>query len=159
MRYTNENNTDTFRYHQGFNALGFPRKKYSNFRAQGIPNGIVRHRWVFLCRNRITKNSKMNIEQFGRLPFLKMSIRLCCGFLSTTYLLISKYIDDLIKQLRRNRSGCWVNGDFMGVIVYADDIVLLSPTLDGLQGIKCMAFLKKKRNLKNLALDDKSINA
>ena len=43
------------------------------------------------------------------------------------------YIDKLIKTLRRNKTGFWVNGNFVGVIVYADDIVLLSPTLDGLQ--------------------------
>ena len=87
-------------------------------------------------------------------------------------------IRELIKQFRRNRTGCWVNVDFVGVIVYADDIVLLSRTLDGLQGMirtcstyaknhehdnprknktKCMAFLKKKRKLKNLALDAKKL--
>ena len=48
-------------------------------------------------------------------------------------ILFCVYIDDLISQLRRNRTGCWGNGDYVGVIVYADDIVLLSPTLDGLQ--------------------------
>ena len=93
------------------------------------------------------------------------------------------YIDDLISQLRRNRTGCWVNGDYVGVIVYADDIVLLSPTLDGLQEMihtcstyaknhnlsfsthhnprksktKCMAFLKKKRDLNKLVLHDKEL--
>ena len=85
-------------------------------------------------------------------------------------ILFCVYIDDLISQLRRNRTGCWVNGYYVGVIVYADDTVLLSPTLDGLQEIihtcstyaknhnqsfsthdnprksktKCMAFLKKE---------------
>ena len=48
-------------------------------------------------------------------------------------ILFCVYIDDLISQLRRNRTGCLVNGDYVGVIVYADDIVLLSPTLDWLQ--------------------------
>lgn len=98
-------------------------------------------------------------------------------------ILFCVYIDDLIKQLRRNRHGCWMNGDFVGVVVYADDIVLLSPTLDGLQKMintcydytaehnltfsthdnpkksktKCMAFLKNKRNLRNLMLNDKKL--
>ena len=84
------------------------------------------------------------------------------------------YIDELIKRLRRNKTGCWINGNFVSVIVYADDIVLLSPTLDGLQEMiktcsdyttqhnlsfsthnnpkksktKCMSFLKKKNNPK-----------
>ena len=92
-------------------------------------------------------------------------------------------IDDLINQLGRNRTGCWADGDFVGVIVYADNIVLLSPTLDKLQKIirtcstyakkhnlsfsthdnpkkskiKCMALLKKKWNLKKLALGDKKL--
>ena len=43
------------------------------------------------------------------------------------------YIDDLIKKLRKEGNGCWINGEIVGIIVYADDIVLLSPTLDGLQ--------------------------
>ena len=42
------------------------------------------------------------------------------------------YIDELIKTLRTNKTGCWINGNFVGVIVYANDIVLLSPTLGGL---------------------------
>lgn len=48
-------------------------------------------------------------------------------------ILFCVYIDDLIKELRRNRDGCWINNRFVGITVYADDIVLLSPPLDGLQ--------------------------
>ena len=48
-------------------------------------------------------------------------------------ILFCVYIDDLIKELRRNRDGCWVNGAYVGIVVYADDIALLSPSLDGLQ--------------------------
>ena len=48
-------------------------------------------------------------------------------------ILFCVYIDDLLKKLRRNGDGCWVNNNFVGVIVYADDIVLLSPCIDGLQ--------------------------
>ena len=80
------------------------------------------------------------------------------------------YIDDLLTKLRRNKTGCWIDGNFVGIIVYADDIVLLSPTLGGLQEmidicsdyagkhnlsfstnenpnkskIECIAFIKKK---------------
>ena len=43
------------------------------------------------------------------------------------------YIDDLIKILRRKRTGCWIKKSFVGIAVYADDIVLLSPSIDGLQ--------------------------
>ena len=93
------------------------------------------------------------------------------------------YIDDLIKELRRKRTGCWITDNFVGVIIYADDIVLLSPSLDGLQDMldtcnmyaiqhnltfsindnpaksktKCMAFLKNKRQLRELSLNDKNL--
>ena len=39
----------------------------------------------------------------------------------------------LFPVMRRKRSGCWVNGDFVIMLGYADDIMLLSPTLEGLQ--------------------------
>ena len=48
-------------------------------------------------------------------------------------ILFCVYIDELITKLRRNKTGCWIDGNFVGIIVYADDIVLLSPTLGGLQ--------------------------
>ena len=43
------------------------------------------------------------------------------------------YIDDLIKTLRKKKTGRWIKNSFVGIIVYADDIVLLSPSIDGLQ--------------------------
>ena len=98
-------------------------------------------------------------------------------------ILFCVYIDDLIKELRRNRDGCWINNRFVGIAVYADDIVLLSPSLDGLQNMvdtcstyakqyhltfstnenpsksktKCMAFLRSERNLRNVTLNDKEL--
>ena len=90
--------------------------------------------------------------------------------------------DELIKTLRRNKTGCWINGNFVGVIVYADDIVLLSPTLDRLQEMikncsdyskhhnlsfstqqsqekqdKVYVFSKKKRVIRNTALINKNL--
>ena len=95
-------------------------------------------------------------------------------------ILFCVYIDDLIKKLRKEKTGCWIDGNFVGIIVYADDIVLLSPSFDGLQQMidtcsiyakkhnlsfstddnpkksktKCMAFVKKKHNLNKLRVDD-----
>ena len=91
-------------------------------------------------------------------------------------LLYCVYVDDLFLRLRKNRQGCWINGEFMGIFGYADDNVLLSPTLDGLQNMlniceqyakehnlsfstneninkckmKCMAFTKKERDLRSM---------
>ena len=43
------------------------------------------------------------------------------------------YTDGLFELLRKCRSGCWMNGSYAGILGYADDLVLLSPTIDGLQ--------------------------
>ena len=93
------------------------------------------------------------------------------------------YIDDLIKKLRRNRDGSWIDKIFVGMIVYADDVVLLSPSKDGLQNMvdtcvtfakdsnlifsthqnpkisktKCMAFQKQKKDLAPIKLNDKDL--
>ena len=94
------------------------------------------------------------------------------------------YIDDLIKTLRKKKTGRWINNSFIGIIVYADDIVLLSPSIDGLQEMidtcsdfagkhnlsfsayedqkksktKCMTFFRKKKEvlLRKMMLDDNS---
>ena len=47
----------------------------------------------------------------------------------------SIYIDDLIKILRRSRLGCEIQGVFYGAIVYADDILLMSGSRNGLQSL------------------------
>ena len=95
------------------------------------------------------------------------------------------YIDDLIKTLRKKKTGCWINNSYVGIIVYADDIVLLSPSIDGLQEMintcsdfagkhnfsfsthedqkksktKCMTFFRKKKEvpLRKMMLDDKPL--
>ena len=93
------------------------------------------------------------------------------------------YIDGLIKKLRKKREGCWFKNSYVGIIVYADDIVLLSPSIDGLQRMindcfhyahehnlefsthilaqksktKCIAFLVNKRTLPILKLNEKDL--
>ena len=48
-------------------------------------------------------------------------------------LLFCVYVDALFKILRKKRTGCWINNNYIGILGYADDIFLLSPTRDGLQ--------------------------
>lgn len=43
------------------------------------------------------------------------------------------YMNDLFKILRRSKFGCWVNGDFFGILGYSDDNFLLAPSLHALQ--------------------------
>ena len=43
------------------------------------------------------------------------------------------YVDELIERLKKQRSGCWIGPYYYGVICYADDILLLSPSIAGLR--------------------------
>ena len=88
------------------------------------------------------------------------------------------YMNDLFQILRRSKFGCWVNGDFFGILGYSDDNFILAPSLHALQQMlilcedyakshdlkfstdpdprkcktKCLAFLKKKRDLPSMQL-------
>ena len=88
------------------------------------------------------------------------------------------YMNDLFSKLRKNKSGCWVRGTFLGILGYSDDSLLLAPSLDTLQEMlkvceeyaqshnlrfstdrnpskcktKCMAFLIRDRPLPPLQL-------
>ena len=44
-------------------------------------------------------------------------------------LLYCTYVDELFNLLRKSHLGCWINGQFTGILGYADDNMLLSPTL------------------------------
>ena len=87
-------------------------------------------------------------------------------------------MNDLFTKLRKNKSGCWVRGTFLGILGYSDDSLLLAPSLDALQEMlkvceeyanshnlrfstdknpakcktKCLAFLIKDRVLPPLTL-------
>lgn len=47
-------------------------------------------------------------------------------------ILFTLYIDKLLMKLRRIGSGCHINGTFVGVLSYADDLTLLNPSIRGL---------------------------
>ena len=48
-------------------------------------------------------------------------------------ILFAVYIDKLLDNLRRAGFGCHIHGVFLGALVFADDIMLLSATRSGLQ--------------------------
>ena len=50
-------------------------------------------------------------------------------------ILFALYIDDLLIELRENGSGCHINSMFCGAFSYADDIVLLAPTVNSLNSM------------------------
>ena len=88
------------------------------------------------------------------------------------------YCEELFSLLEIRRSGCWINGFFLGLLGYSDDNICLAPSLHALQDmlktcqeyaaahnlrfstdtnpVKCktktMAFLKTQRTLPNLTL-------
>jgi len=48
-------------------------------------------------------------------------------------LLFSVYVDDLIRLLKRSGYDAYIGSQFVGTILYADDITLLSGSCRGLQ--------------------------
>jgi len=48
-------------------------------------------------------------------------------------ILFNLYVDDLIELLRECGYGCYVSKTFIGCIMYADDLILVSSTISGLQ--------------------------
>ena len=87
-------------------------------------------------------------------------------------------MNDLFKLLRERSAGCWVKGYFHGIFGYSDDNFLIAPSLSALQEMlqtckeyalghnlefstdvriakcktKCIAFLKKERELPKMRL-------
>ena len=59
------------------------------------------------------------------------------------------YIDELLNILRKSRVGCHIYGIFYGALIYADNILLLSASRNGLQAMVnlCENFVET-RNLK-----------
>ena len=50
-------------------------------------------------------------------------------------LLFGIYLDSLIENLRKSGYGCFIGPHFVGCLAYADDIVILSPTKQGLKNM------------------------
>ena len=49
------------------------------------------------------------------------------------------YMNNLFDMLRKTRSGCYVGNFFAGILGYADDLLLLSPSREGLQQMVSIA--------------------
>ena len=47
-------------------------------------------------------------------------------------LLFNIYIDDIVNRLKVKKTGCYVNRQYSGIIMYADDVVLVAPSAHGL---------------------------
>ena len=88
------------------------------------------------------------------------------------------YVNGLFEELLKNRSGCWIERSFLGLLGYSDDNFLLAPSREALQSMlsiceryagdhglkfstdpdpkksktRCLAFLKKNRVVKPVQL-------
>ena len=67
---------------------------------------------------------------------LSSGFRVTCGVRQGGILspiLFNVYVDNLITNLRNCGAGCHINSIFCGCIMYADDLLIMSPSLVGLQ--------------------------
>jgi len=62
-------------------------------------------------------------------------------------ILFGIYIDDLLVSLSQLGVGCYVAGNFVGAIVYTDDIVLISPTPLGMRKLLFFYVIHMQMNL------------
>ena len=63
--------------------------------------------------------------------------------------LFNLFVNEFIVNLKNCSAGCAINGHFVGAIMYADDLIILSPTVAGLQ--KMLAYCEETS--KNLGLE------
>ena len=49
--------------------------------------------------------------------------------------LFSVYLDKLLNALENHKTGCRIGRKFCGALAYADDLTLISPTVQGLQSM------------------------
>ena len=62
--------------------------------------------------------------------------KLNCGVRQDSVLspyLFSVYVDDIIEQIVKESIGCVFRSTVLSIILYADDILLLAPSIDSLQ--------------------------
>ena len=68
-------------------------------------------------------------------------------------ILFTVYMDKLVDILQDSNAGCWLGDKYFGVFIYADDIVLASPSLTGLQRMVDICDQFGKEN--SIAFNDK----
>ena len=139
---------------------------------QGMPSVIVR--FLLVSYDNQQANVRWN-EKYSRYFKIKNGVKQGAILSAVLYCV---YTNGLFEKLRKLKIGCHVGQTYVGVVGYADDLLLLSPSMDGLQEMlkvceqyaeshnlkfstnsnpqksktKCMAFLLKDRELRGLTL-------
>ena len=58
------------------------------------------------------------------------------------------FVDTFIKEIKLNDTGCKINNKFVGIIMYADDLIILSASVQGLQSmLDCCTRMSYHTNL------------
>ena len=102
-------------------------KLFPELQARGISPLILR------CLINIYSKQMCNVRWGNK---VSQSFYVCNGVRQgavSSPILFCVYINNLIVKLRNSTVGCQLNGIYLGIWVYADDIVLLSPSREGLQ--------------------------
>ena len=53
-------------------------------------------------------------------------------------ILFTIYLDILLERLKNNGVGCYIGDKFVGALAYADDLVLMSPSVRGKMFVRNM---------------------
>ena len=69
------------------------------------------------------------------------------------------YLDPLLTELRESSYGCRIGQYWYGGLAYADDVILLSTSIQGLQSMVNMYELHAKRNDLQLSSDPDPIKS
>ena len=111
---------------KAFDLVEF-EKLFSLLLTRGIPGPLIRLIYDSYKRQRVS--AVWNVCESKPFP---VSNGVRQGAIASA-VLFSVYLDELLSRFERAGIGCHINGNFYGAFAYADDLTLLSPTIDGLQ--------------------------
>ena len=52
-----------------------------------------------------------------------------------SYTIYCVYLDELLRRISNSRLGCYIGNIFCGTLAYADDVIILAPSVASLRGM------------------------
>ena len=102
-------------------------KLFSSLIKAGFPNWIIAVFLNWYGKLRVAVRWKSALSSFFA---VKSGVRQGSSFSPAMF---NIFINCFISEIRSNKSGCTINSSFLGIIMYADDLLLLSASVSGLQ--------------------------